>query len=168
MNNDLKNIDIEKAVAAVIADDPDAQQIAESLALSLQQAKDGLVSVVEIPAVVRTRQKTGLSQNKFAKALRISPATLKSWEQGKRIDAEEFIAVKSFKAKGKRVSNYQIDSVTEIEPREHEEIEETPIPEVADIENADTNPAPDTDKDVSQSQVLDELTGQWRLFGDDE
>ena len=84
------------------------------------------------------------------------------------IDAEEFIAVKSFKAKGKRVSNYQIDSVTEIEPREHEEIEETPIPEVADIENADTNPAPDTDKDVSQSQVLDELTGQWRLFGDDE
>lgn len=84
MNNDLKNVDIEKAVAAMIADDPDAQQIAESLAMSLQQAKDGLVFPVEIPAVVRTRQKTGLSQNKFAAALRISPATLKSWEQGKR------------------------------------------------------------------------------------
>ncbi|MBR5941426.1 MAG: helix-turn-helix domain-containing protein [Neisseriaceae bacterium] len=84
MNNDLKNIDIQKAVAAVIADDTDAKQIAESLALSLKQAQDGLVHTVEIPAVVRTRQKTGLSQNKFAKALRISPATLKSWEQGKR------------------------------------------------------------------------------------
>ena len=34
------------------------------------------------------------------------------------IDAIDFIAVKSFKAKGKRVTTYTIDSVTEIEPRE--------------------------------------------------
>lgn len=95
MNDDLKNMDIKKAVAAVIADDPDAKQIAESLALSLKQAQDGLVHAVEIPAVVRTRQKTGLSQNKFAKALRISPATLKSWEQGKRNPSGSAVALLS-------------------------------------------------------------------------
>ncbi len=33
------------------------------------------------------------------------------------IDAEEFIGVKSFKAKGKRISNYQIENVMESEPR---------------------------------------------------
>ena len=34
------------------------------------------------------------------------------------IDAAEFIAVKSYKAKGKRVSNFEIESIVEIEPRE--------------------------------------------------
>ena len=32
------------------------------------------------------------------------------------IDAEEFIAVKSFKAKGKRITNYKIDEIVELEP----------------------------------------------------
>ncbi|MDE5881897.1 MAG: hypothetical protein K2H60_09220, partial [Muribaculaceae bacterium] len=32
------------------------------------------------------------------------------------IDAEEFIGVKSFKAKGKRISTFNIDSVVELEP----------------------------------------------------
>ncbi|MDE6423713.1 MAG: hypothetical protein K2K95_09905, partial [Muribaculaceae bacterium] len=32
------------------------------------------------------------------------------------IDAEEFIAVKSFKAKGKRISTFTIDKITELEP----------------------------------------------------
>lgn len=32
------------------------------------------------------------------------------------IDAEEFIAVKSFKAKGKRISTFTIDTITELEP----------------------------------------------------
>ncbi len=41
------------------------------------------------------------------------------------IEAEEFIAVKSFKAKGKRISNYEIDTVEEIEPTRFPEPEET-------------------------------------------
>ncbi|MBR1883042.1 MAG: DNA gyrase/topoisomerase IV subunit A [Muribaculaceae bacterium] len=75
------------------------------------------------------------------------------------IDAEEYIGAKSFKAKGKRISNYAIESVTEIEPRE--------MPEEADGE-AETAPQPKlADEDqVSQAQVLDQLTGQRRLFDD--
>jgi topoisomerase-4 subunit A len=32
------------------------------------------------------------------------------------IDADEFIAVKSFKAKGKRLTGYEVASVTELDP----------------------------------------------------
>ncbi|MCD7973930.1 MAG: DNA gyrase/topoisomerase IV subunit A [Candidatus Azobacteroides sp.] len=49
------------------------------------------------------------------------------------IDAEEFIAVKSFKAKGKRISTFQVDRVEELEPvRFPEEPEEEPEPEEND------------------------------------
>ncbi len=37
------------------------------------------------PDVKSIRQKYGLSQNKFAQLLGISPATLRNWEQGRRI-----------------------------------------------------------------------------------
>ncbi len=43
-----------------------------------------------------------------------------------QIDAEEFIAVKGFKAKGKRVSSYEVKSVKFIEPLQKEEVEELP------------------------------------------
>ena len=46
----------------------------------------------------------------------------------KEIDAEEFIAVKGFKAKGKRISNYVIDKLVELEPtRFPEPKEEEPV-----------------------------------------
>lgn len=56
------------------------------------------------------------------------------------IDAEEFIGVKSFKAKGKRISTYEIDTVTELEPtRFPPEPEPEPEPETdADREDAET------------------------------
>ena len=76
------------------------------------------------------------------------------------IDAEEFIGVKSFKAKGKRISNYMVEAVTEIEPREVPEDEEV---ETADAEIDDGGDAPD-EKPICQQDVLDELTGQKKLF----
>ena len=79
------------------------------------------------------------------------------------IDADEFIGTKSFKAKGKRISNYTIESVTEIEPREVPQPEPV-VPEVPD--NApDGDDMPPTDG-ISQQQVMDRLTGQQRLFDD--
>lgn len=46
------------------------------------------------------------------------------------IDAEDFIAVKSFKAKGKRISNFTIEKIEDITPPE--EPEETDEPEVTE------------------------------------
>ena len=79
------------------------------------------------------------------------------------IDVEQFIAVKGYKAKGKRLTTYQIASITELEPtplpapRKEDEAEET-----EEEENLD----PDAGK--SQQQVIDELTGQQTLFSDED
>ena len=76
------------------------------------------------------------------------------------VDAEEFIAVKSFHAKGKRLTTYKVDTVTELEPRIVETDEE---PVQVDIdeeqESGDNN-------EISQQEVRDMLTGQTRLFDD--
>ena len=77
------------------------------------------------------------------------------------IDAEQFIAVKGYKAKGKRLTTYALESVIELEPtRFPEPPEEEPEPEEPE-ENLD----PDAGK--SEQQVRDELIGQLRLFDDD-
>ena len=84
------------------------------------------------------------------------------------IDAEEFVGVKGFKAKGKRGSTWTIDSVEQLEPRmpqesideDQEDAEETPT------EGIEENLDPDAGK--SQSQVIDEITGQLSLFQDED
>ena len=78
------------------------------------------------------------------------------------IDAEEFIAVKSFKAKGKRLTNFALGSVEELEPKPgavetDDEIEETQDAEVVDIHD-------EVDEDKSDDEVRDEITGQQRIF----
>lgn len=87
MNNtqNPKNWDIEAMVNAVIADDQEAAAIAGSLKTSLEQAKQGNYAIAYTPSLaIAARQKTGLSQAKFADALNIPLQTLKSWETGQR------------------------------------------------------------------------------------
>ena len=79
------------------------------------------------------------------------------------IDAEQFIAVKGYKAKGKRLTTCALESITELEPtRFPEEPEEPEGEETEEVENLD----PDAGK--SEQQVRDELTGQLRLFDDED
>ena len=81
------------------------------------------------------------------------------------IDAEQFIAVKGFKAKGKRISTYQIESIEELEPvRFPEEPESTEGTDNPDSQDEDLDP----DAGKSEDQVRDELTGQLRLFDDED
>jgi len=80
------------------------------------------------------------------------------------IDAEQFIAVKGFKAKGKRLSTYQIESIEELEPIRFPEEQDSPDnPEDADDSEEDLDP----DAGKSEQQVRDEMTGQLRLFDDE-
>ena len=46
----------------------------------------GVATVVEVPNldVAKVREKTGLSQDRFAGAFAINPSTLRNWEQGRR------------------------------------------------------------------------------------
>ena len=79
------------------------------------------------------------------------------------IDAEQFITVKGYKAKGKRLTTFALEAVTELEPtRFPEEPETQDAPDDEEEENLD----PDAGK--SEQQVRDELTGQLRLFDDEE
>ena len=48
----------------------------------LKQGKTG--RVLNVPPVEEIRQKTGLSQSKFASLLGVSVRTLQDWEQGRR------------------------------------------------------------------------------------
>jgi DNA-binding transcriptional regulator YiaG len=71
--------EIERSVAG----DPDEAQVLDIK--SWRRAKAKGKAFVRNPLNVATvRQKTGLSQDKFAQAIRISPHTLRGWEQGRR------------------------------------------------------------------------------------
>lgn len=112
------------------------------------------------------------------------------------IDAEQFIGQKSFKAKGKRLTIWKIDTIEELEPTrfpepepaEGEGDEDAELQADGDASSAskdtvsentssqklssqNTN-APeenlDPDAGKSEQQVIDELTGQTNLFTDDD
>ncbi|MDE7396806.1 MAG: DNA gyrase/topoisomerase IV subunit A, partial [Muribaculum sp.] len=74
------------------------------------------------------------------------------------IDCVDFIAVKSLKAKGKRISTFEIENITELEPRPVEESEEPTTDTEIEAEETDLLP------DRSDDEVRDEINGQERLF----
>ena len=79
------------------------------------------------------------------------------------IDVESFIGVKGFKAKGKRVTTWQVAEVVELPPTRE------PMAEEPDEEPANEQPENlDPDAGKSQQQVIDEITGQLNLFPDDD
>ena len=88
------------------------------------------------------------------------------------IDAEQFIGQKSFKAKGKRLTTWNVVSVVELEPVR---FPEPPASDDGSAEEPSTNGALEGDEPVenldpdagkSEQQVIDELTGQQNLFSD--
>ena len=104
--------------------------------------------------------------------IRVSYGGKDDFRPAEDIDAEQFIVVKGFKAKGKRITTYQIESITELEPvRMPEPIDDsetdddasaasngaTPVTDDSSADNLD----PDAGK--SQQQIIDEMTGQLSL-----
>jgi topoisomerase-4 subunit A len=86
------------------------------------------------------------------------------------IDAEQFIAVKGFKAKGKRISTWTIGSIEELEPQRfpepeetEEEAEETEEAEITDEgDEQETSDSPETPSDIYKEE-----DGQLSLFPDE-
>ena len=72
------------------------------------------------------------------------------------IDGEQFVDVKSVKARGRRVSQFSIASVEELEPLRFPELEETEVPEPAE-----TSPT-----DASSESVTPSSDGSAHSFGD--
>ena len=97
------------------------------------------------------------------------------------IDAEEFIAVKGFKAKGKRITTLRLDKCIELEPTRFPEETDTPQESEDESEGSDTSEEPESQdvveipevkdksdneepKPKSDDEIRDEFTGQLRLF----
>ena len=91
------------------------------------------------------------------------------------IDAEQFIAQKSFKAKGKRLTTFKLESIEELEPTRFPEPSPADDDSDDDSSNDDSNASSssevseenlDPDAGKSEQQVIDELTGQTNLFSE--
>ena len=80
------------------------------------------------------------------------------------IEAEDFIGVKSFKAKGKRITTCNVAKIEELEPtRQPEPVAETPDDTGSD-DDPDSESADYAEMEESQEEVADQLNGQLRLF----
>ena len=84
------------------------------------------------------------------------------------VDAESFIGLKSFKAKGKRLVTYTLDTVTEIEPLivDSDDDDDAATSDIiADgDETADGGASAHESEDISDDELRDEITGQKRIF----
>lgn len=99
--------------------------------------------------------------------LRVTYGGADAIRPAEEIDAEQFIAQKSFKAKGKRLTTWKLESIEELEPtRQPEPAESGQEEDGSKEENIPQNLDPDAGK--SQEQVIDELTGQQNLFSDED
>ncbi|MBD5321908.1 MAG: DNA gyrase/topoisomerase IV subunit A [Bacteroides sp.] len=79
------------------------------------------------------------------------------------VTARDFVAVKSYKAKGKRLTTYPIDRITELEPVEAPGVDDDDeVPQPDGGEEADETVAEYVER--SDDEVRDEITGQTRLF----
>lgn len=80
-----------------------------------------------------------------------------------KIDADDFIGTKSIRAKGKRISNYKVEEVEELEPLQKE-------PEVTDDSESDPSAEEQELRQENEDDLalIEEVTGQKRLAFDDE
>ena len=79
------------------------------------------------------------------------------------LEAEEYIGVKSFKARGKRITTFAVDKVEELEPTRQPEPQ---TPEEDTERTASRTEEPDPYEGKSQADMADEMTGQMHLFDD--
>jgi len=81
------------------------------------------------------------------------------------IEAEDFIGVKSYKAKGKRLTTFTVAKVEELEPTRFDEpSSEDDNEEINENDNVAGSESSDPDDGKSQAEVADEINGQLHLF----
>lgn len=91
----------------------------------------------------------------------VTPGGADSFREAFPVDANTFVGVKSFKAKGKRVTTYDVASVVETDP------DPNVVDPTEDVETADMQDTEDVFIERPDDVVRDEIRGQGRLFDDD-
>lgn len=98
--------------------------------------------------------------------LRVSFGGADSVRPPLEIDAEQFVGVKGFKAKGKRVATWQVEKVEELPPLRQPKSAGDANDD--DSKESDNNTDLDSDAGKSRQQIIDEMTRQLDLFDDDK
>ena len=85
------------------------------------------------------------------------------------VEAEDFIGVKSYKAKGKRLTTFEVLKVNELEPIHFKEPVENYTSNAQeateeDLTGGDENGDDNGDEDPANRKIIDEITGQMTLF----
>jgi len=82
------------------------------------------------------------------------------------IDSTDFVAVKSFKAKGKRLTTFNLGEISEIEPRPDAEADMITSQDNDGPDNDDPQPTTATpgEPEMSDEELRDSIIGQERLF----
>jgi putative transcriptional regulator len=63
-----------------------SRDIGKEILEGISEVKRGRYGrVINVPDVAKTRERTGLSQGRFAELLGVSVRTLQDWEQGRRV-----------------------------------------------------------------------------------
>lgn len=79
-----------------------------------------------------------------------------SFREPLTIDVDEFISIKGFKAKGKRITTFTVETINELEP--------TRFPENENQENQNDDIDKSIKDDNSDEELFDETEGQMKLF----
>jgi topoisomerase-4 subunit A len=129
--------------------------------------QQGLPYLKRFPLEVNNKKQSFLGDNPASRLILLSDTEYPRFEvtfggndsfrEPLVIDVEEFIGIKSLKAKGKRITTCEIAGIKEIEPTRFPEPEEENPPQ-PDI---DIEPEED-EKPIAE--IIDEITGQQRLF----
>ena len=101
--------------------------------------------------------------------IKVSMGGADDFREPLEIDVEEFIGVKGFKAKGKRITTLNVSTIEELEPLRTPETEtpsddETGTDNTDDTDNGTPSSSSDPYEGKSQQDVADEMTGQMHLF----
>jgi topoisomerase-4 subunit A len=85
-----------------------------------------------------------------------------SFREAMVVEADEFIGIKSFKAKGKRLTTYEVETINELEPTKTY-VPQEPAPTDGAGEPAAADEPVDPDANKSDGDIIDEITGQMKL-----
>ena len=89
--------------------------------------------------------------------------------QPQEIDAESFTGVRSYKAHGKRLTTYGVESIVELTPTRFPEAEEEArAPEEPVVEEPEEEQIPEEPEEPAKRPKVDDGTGQLSLFSDED
>ena len=75
------------------------------------------------------------------------------------VSAHDFVGVKSFKPKGKRLTTWTIDHIEELEPEAVDDAIDS-----IETDESETSDETNAEPDKSDDEVRDEILGQQRIF----